>query len=498
MDAPLTPTPLLRAGIVITAAAPVFMGLSAALQLAREPEPRWLYAFGYALFAVLLALGAARGLRKRPGVFLAVLSLAAFGAALAVALWARTEPAAEYERMFQAAMALRNGQWDALRRDDYFLVWAYQSGFVLFQALILRVFPAHIVSLLVVNALVMAGINAALYLLLRRVCSAEVSILVSVLYLCAPPPYFLASVLTNQHISLLCLLLALCFSGRRPVASGICLALACAMRPDAALAYPALVISALLLYFCERDEPSGKRKWKWRDFLRPRAAPGGLMLSVVTGVAAGLLLSGLVMLSGLNPYGLENRDPLWKLAVGLNVESEGRFSFALTDHLMQTHDPAERAVLEREVIRDNLSRGAPAMASFLLRKLSRSWREYEPTYWAFYGQEARQVPLLNRPLGAVLPVLQQAERLLLLLLALAGAGGLIQAFRRGAKSGTALSGLMTVGFMLIHLFIEFQPRYRYMLWPFVYLLAAGGFGMIAEALTKTGRGGAQIDTGRSV
>lgn len=488
----LRPGVLLRIGVILTLVALAFIGVNTGIQALYRPGPGLPYAAVYVLATLLLSGGAAIVFRNRPKLFMTLFALVAFGAALAVALWANTEPIAEYARMLQTALDLRAGQWDALRSNEYYHAWAYQSGFVLYQALVLTLLPPSITSLLVVNALVMTGIKVMLYVLLRRNAQPETAIFLAMLYLMNPASYLLASVLTNQHISLFLLLLGLCVLGRNTAswagaaASGLCFALACATRPDAQLIYPVLVLLSLLLIL-QRDPPKPRSKAKNAHaktaFLR--TAQFGMLLSVAVGVAAGWLLSGLVSVTGLNPGGLRNYDPLWKLAFGLNIKTEGRFDMALAETLLAAETQAERAQMESEIVQANLSQGAGAMAAFLLDKINRSWRDVEPASWAFAGQGERIVPLLRQPLKWVLPVLQLAERLLTLCLVILVCWSFVRCFRQGADASAALCALVILGFFLIHAVIEFQPRYRYLVWPFVTMAASGGADVLFRMIRRT-------------
>lgn len=482
---------LLRIGVILALAVLAFIGVNTGIQALYQPGPGLPYAVIYVLAALLLSGGAVIMFRNRPRMFIALFALVSFGAALAVALWANTEPIAEYARMLQTALDLRTGQWDALRSNEYYHAWAYQSGFVLYQTLVLTLLPPTITSLLVMNALLMTGIKVLLFVLLRRYASPEAAIFIAMLYLMNPAPYLLASVLTNQHISLFLLLLGLWVLGRNTASwigasvGGLCFALACATRPDAQLIYPALVLLALLLTL-QRGDASSKPRPNARNahakaaFLR--TAQFGMLLSVAVGVAAGWLLSGLVSVTGLNPGGLRNYDPMWKLAFGLNIETEGRFDMALAETLLAAETQAERAQMESEIVQANLSQGAGAIASFLFDKINRSWREVEPASWAFAGQGERIVPVLRQPLKWVLPVLQLAERLLTLCLAALVCLSFVRSFRHGADAATVLCALVILGFFLIHAVIEFQPRYRYLVWPFVTLAAAGGVDALLQRI----------------
>ena len=353
----------------------------------------------------------------------------------------------------------------------YFLRWAYQTPFVVYQAVILRLFPFGQASLLVANALFMAGTNVLIYLLARHALPERGARFVAMLYLFYPAPYLLAPVLTNQHISLFFALLGLYAFVKGRTTKGFALAggflaLGNALRPDAILLLAALIGMAVikLILRAHRRDNSGV----FHSDLRPILVTAGVYW------LAGIVISGAVLLGGINPNGTKNTDPLWKFVLGLNAETDGRYvGEQLAQRIFGITDIDARHEEEALVIQAHLQKSVLGHLRFLYRKAKIMWGYPEAAHWAFGQMKERLVPVINKPVQRVLDSLVPADRFYFVVVAmLAIAGVLIQFRQRQVAAVPLLCGMMCGLFFMVYLFIETQERYRYFVMPFLFLLAA--------------------------
>ena len=144
----------------------------------------------------------------------------------------------------------------------------------------------------------------------------------SLLYALYPGPYFLAAVLTNQHIAVFFFYLGFWLLARREkpspggaVLAGLCLAVGNVMRPLGAVIVLALVCWALVRLL----------RWKGPGVLKAGAP---LLAAGVAYFISTELFDWLVRVTGLNPEGLVNNLPLWKFVLGFNLESGGAWNQA--------------------------------------------------------------------------------------------------------------------------------------------------------------------------
>ncbi|MCL2030824.1 MAG: hypothetical protein FWG93_04700 [Oscillospiraceae bacterium] len=472
--------PILKAGAVFAALILAYTAVLAVSVMAGEDGGLSLGAALAAPMAFLAAWAIAALLHKRPAVFTALLAAAAFTAYLAAALWADRWPSSDFEVMYSLALTLRGGGAETVRDSLYILRHPYQSLFVAYQSLIVSPELGRFTSLLIGNAVWMAGIAVLIYRIALWAYSTRTAAFLAALYLLYPAPYLLAPVLTNQHIALFFVLLGIWifsrkYDGKHGLLAGAALALGNALRPDGILVFAALALLALTAWL------TGERALR----LPPLAAVAG-------GWLTGCLLSLLVTLSGISAQGLGDADPLWKLAVGLNLETGGTYSQRLKEEMSAAGDAEARRALEKEVILRNLSAGPGPLLAFWGEKNRYFWGAYEETGWAFREDDDRAVPVTGRPLRETLETLKQTERLMfvpVVLLALLSAALLLPRGRR-TEVLPVLCGLFLAVFFCTHLVTEVQTRYRYLVMPFLFWLAGPGLEWLSEFLSPRKPAGA--------
>ena len=113
----------------------------------------------------------------------------------------------DFQTMYTAAQELAQGGRGYLDKL-YYYNWAYQTGFVVYESLLLKLFGPGQFSLQVMNAVWMGGIGVLVHRIALRILPARTAACAAVLYALYPAPYFLAAVLTNQHICVFFLYLA--------------------------------------------------------------------------------------------------------------------------------------------------------------------------------------------------------------------------------------------------------------------------------------------------
>lgn len=422
--------------------------------------------------AVLLGLLAGAGillfcrryLRPFKG-FAFVLFALRFTLALCFILWLDSQPVQDFNTLYTAAGQLAQGS-HAYLDNLYFFNWAYQSAFMAYEALVISLFGSSLLPLQLLNALFMATTNVLVYRIARALTNERAAMTAGLLYALYPAPLFLAGVLTNQHLSV-CLFYTGIYllvkqrelSPLHALGAGMLLAFGNVIRPIGVIPLLAAVIWYVLRTLhskCLRNLLHG-------------------VLVAVSYFVVGTALTGLIVVSGINPEGLGNNQPMWKFAVGLNQESSGCWNAADYDAFLslptrEGHEAMTEAVKER------LSVGIPKLAGLAWRKSAVMWAANEDLYWGF-GHLAPDNTALSFPImlnwnqiQLLLGGLDKGVYLLAFALALAG---LLCRLRRPEGCGrTLLLTLLVCGYYAVHLIVEVQVRYRYFLMPCVFVLAA--------------------------
>jgi len=453
------------------------------------------FALGFAALVCLAALVcvlAFRGMTALAGVLSCAVSAALFGlglgfsrlrtperwklaAVLALCFLARlvyvllipTEPWSDYGLLYQAARASAAGDFSwAADSAGYFGLWAYQIPFVLYQAGVLKLFGS-LWALKALNLCFMTGIDYLLYRIGREFLEENAALCAAGLYALWPGSFQLAPVLTNQHISLFFLLLALALllrEGRWPrlAVAGALLGVADLMRPEGVVILAALFCCVFSLLV---DRPEKRRVL---------SRIGGFALVLAAYFLVKQLCALALSHTAAAPNGIGNGFPEWKFLLGLDPDSPFGGYSAKNEWLMEVRSSAERSALSREIIAGYLARWRELPALFL-RKIRELWGGEEDLNWSLYGLPEGFAPLPGLTLGRFRLGLRLWEKGVYLLIwaqALVGSLRLIKSPRRRGSLGAVLcAAVLSVAF-LVYLLIEVQTRYRYFVMPFVFLLAA--------------------------
>lgn len=390
------------------------------------------------------------------------LFLLRFLIALGVILLIGGQPIQDFQTMYSAAQELARGEHGYLEKI-YFYNWAYQSGFVAYEALILKLFGPGQLALQVMNAVWMGGTGCVVYLLALEFLPQRTAQRAALLYALYPAPYFLAAVLTNQHFAAFLFYLAFYCLARpsfpRILAAGGLLALGNAMRPLAAVLLLAAVLWLLIGALLKKEDMR-------ESLLRCIVLVGSYALIFALigfGVRAG----------GINPEGLTNHQPMWKFVLGFNQESNGSWNQADYDAYLSLPEQEADAAM-RAAVKERLSVGPAKLAGLAVRKSGVMWGADEYMYWGFghLDPQAGLGPLTVNQWTQVLARGDKGVYLLAFALALAGFWGWL---RDGTRGGLPLLlTLVFCGYYAVHLIVEVQSRYRYFLMPAVFLIAGAG------------------------
>lgn len=390
--------------------------------------------------------------------------------ALGVILIFGAQPVQDFQTMYDAACQMAQGSRDYLQ-NEYFYNWAYQTGFVAYEAVIIRLFGEIFLPLQVFNALWMAGTGCLVYGIARRFLSETTSMTISLLYALYPAPYFLAAVLTNQHIAVFFYYLGfwLLVRGKRltlprALTAGLSLSVGNAMRP-----LGVVIVLALLCWTVVR-----MCRWKGHGVLR---AGGLLLAAAVVYFISSELFAWSVEAWGLNPEGLRNNLPMWKFVLGFNLENGGAWNQAdYNAYYLLPREQAGQAMWD--VVKERLSSlGVGGFLELFWKKSQTMWGSLEYLYWGFGHLDGTAQVLGPLTLSQCLSLLNYFDRGMFVLAFGLAAGAMAYWFGKGAGEGIRLPvmlGILFCGYYGVHLFIEVQARYRYFLMPVVFLLAGAG------------------------
>jgi len=410
------------------------------------------------------------------GVFILAFVLKAI-----VAVYYNTPPISDFAHFYDAALKAAKGDF-SFSTNGYFRLWGYQTGIVTYYAILIKILGSSILALKIVNCLFIAGLNVVLYLIAQKLVSEKCARFIALLYLFYPASFFLASVLTNQHVSNFLILSGVyIFIIRQKipiwgvVISASLIALGNVMRPQAIVVIVAIVGSILFEIITNiRDKKTNIK------FLKSIASFLIIYIVITQGLSFG------VKVIGLNDNGLKNTFPLYKFVIGLNPETNGTYSQEDADKLTSIRDPQIRDEKAMEIIKERLA-DHKNLGILIIKKQIVMWAGMDiSTEWGFSYLKDTGVNIFGKAVAynSFIDTIQNLEKTFYIFIFYMAVFGILVGFRRLNNFNVFITFILILitNFSLYSL-IEIQPRYRDFQMIFIFIIAAMGIELIEEFFT---------------
>lgn len=381
------------------------------------------------------------------------LFLFAFVIRIGVILWIDTPVISDFKTMLDASKELVNGT-DAYKSMPYFICWGYQMGHVIYQAILLNIINS-ITFLKIVNAIVTSSTVIMIYLIGKELSTTKAAIIISIIYSIFLFPLLLNTVLTNQLLPMLLILIAIYLWMKKkkenklmPVIIGILLGISNMLRSETIVIIIAFVLYTIFLMIKKENR---------------KALIINLCLIIISYFTLTTATSFVLKATGISPSGLENKNSSWKFLEGLNVETRGQYS----------EDDAIKYSYDKKKTTKELK-----------KRIQEEWQQY-PLLFA----KKTKILWLNSDLSWSLGHIENQEDLKLyeginqifiyffVIMSLLSA---ITLFKKTYKKEQILILLILFIYFGVYLFIEVMPRYAYSIQIFEALLATITLGYILE------------------
>ena len=115
----------------------------------------------------------------------------------------------DFKTMYEASLSIINGSFDFMN-GFYFRTYPFQLGLTLYQVLLLKIYN-NVIILKIFNSIYTSLCVVFIYLISKKLFKEKIAKVVSLSYLFYLYPIYLNSVLTNQHIPALLMLIVIYF-----------------------------------------------------------------------------------------------------------------------------------------------------------------------------------------------------------------------------------------------------------------------------------------------
>lgn len=381
------------------------------------------------------------------------LFLFAFVIRIGVILWIDTPVISDFKTMLDASKELVNGT-DAYKSTPYFICWGYQMGHVIYQAILLNIINS-ITFLKIVNAIVTSSTVIMIYLIGKELSTTKAAIIISIIYSIFLFPLLLNTVLTNQLLPMLLILIAIYLWMKKkkenklmPVIIGILLGISNMLRSETIVIIIAFVLYTIFLMIKKENR---------------KALIINLCLIIISYFTLTTATSFVLKATNISPSGLENKNSSWKFLEGLNIETRGQYS----------EDDAIKYSYDKKKTTKELK-----------KRIQEEWQQYPLLF-----TKKTKILWLNSDLSWSLGHIENQEDLKLyeginqifiyffVIMSLLSA---ITLFKKTYKKEQILILLILFVYFGVYLFIEVMPRYAYSLQIFEALLASITLGYILD------------------
>lgn len=393
----------------------------------------------------------------------------------------------DFAMLYQAAQKAAVGDF-SFQNHGYFYRWAYQTAFVLWEAVIVRL-TGSIAAIKLANVVLLSGTNILIYLIARRFVEERAAQAAALLYLVTLFPTLMTCVLSNQHVSAFFLLLAVyiltggarAFSVRRALLAGLCLSIGNLMRPEGIVILAGLCGTALFLLFTHRPLRDNKQMLL------------GIIITAAVYFLCNAAASWAITASGINQYGLANNWPEWKFICGFNHDTGGMYSTADMELFGKYHCTdtpanvlAQTQETEKQLIHDRIFCSPSDFFSLMLAKIQVLWINPGLNFSLHFINQPGVMwhGLVGVDVYDYAVKLDRTVFFSALLLALFGAGSNLRRKDTPVTFDTIFPYMTLMAFFCVFLLVEVQPRYAYLPQIFLYIAAAAGISVLMRKKTS--------------
>ncbi len=370
------------------------------------------------------------------------------------------QPYSDYETILEAAQKLLIGE-NILNTCDYFKIWPYQTGIVLYQTAILAVFKS-------VNAIhylncIYASISCCfIYLIAKELFSNRAAKIVSLLYTITMFTVTFTSIMSNQHLSSMLILIAfyIAISSKlkiKPILKfviiGAILAISDIIRNEAIL-----YILVFICFFIVKM----KNKQTIKQGIQ------GIIICVTVFLVIVKLSSLIIVTTNINQYGLKNNDMLWKFVCGTNVKTNGQYISKAKDIIGKREE-------EIQFIKNNFKKhSAKEYVQLVDDKQKIFWQKKE----YIWGEKSKGYEKQKET------ILQYDNIVYGTVLVLTNIYMIYSLFKKNKNVNATIILLSILANFFVYILIEVQPRYSYLAKMMLYIMAAGGIEVIFSKIEQ--------------
>ncbi|CAJ1183601.1 hypothetical protein CPR19088_GLDEOEPO_01700 [Companilactobacillus paralimentarius] len=389
--------------------------------------------------------------------------------AIVAIIWLKLVPqtqVSDFKAFWRTAPKALEGKAIYKYDNDYFAKWAYQTGFLVYVMTVVKIFGHKVIAIQLLNVIYQVLILLMSYLLAMQLFNKVKIARLTVFILMIDLDWFaLNSQADNQYLGMLLFLVTFYLVIKDKywtyALAGITLGVGSIIRPIGPVVIAGIVVYALLYLFIQNNQIH------WSGLGKVLIT---LVIYQVIFYAAGMAIKG----SGLNSYGLTNRDSEWKFVVGLDANSNGSYDQGMVNRFDLKASRAKMSQKEHQIIHENIQNlnATHGWLKLFWNKNETLWASRSTTvdFTGFETQHSLRVSNLAKLLGYM-------GTIVLIILSWFGS---LKLLKNNPSVKTFVLLLPLMAYAVVQLLIEVQGRYRLEFLPVIAILGGLGLFTICE------------------
>lgn len=372
----------------------------------------------------------------------------------------------DFKTLLDASYLFANNDF-SFQNQQYFTMWGYQTGFVIYQGLLLKLFNSVFI-LKLLNAIFSSILCVLIYFFGKKICSEKSARMASLLYMIFPFSLYLNTILANHHLSTFLMYIGIFFLIKKEksikdyIIAAVLISLGNIIRPEGII-----VVFTLILFEIFRLK---------KDEILKTLKNVGMFLIIYFMI--GTLSSFAVEKLGINDEGLRNNNPKWKFVLGFNSDSCGYYTPSDEKYLNDENK-------ELEVIKNRISVRPAKMGKLLTCKINKFWLQTEiSSKNEMYNDKTYNIFGINikfKDLENIVVKFNSALYIITLLMCIVG---VVFNRKKVIKDNSFFFVILMMVTFFVYLLIEIQPRYAYFIHVSIFILSTYGYDYILSKISN--------------
>ena len=372
----------------------------------------------------------------------------------------------DFKTLLDASYLFANNDF-SFQNQQYFTMWGYQTGFVIYQGLLLKLFNSVFI-LKLLNAIFSSILSVLIYFFGKRICSEKSARMASLLYMIFPFSLYLNTVLANHHLATFLAYIGIFFLLKKEksikdyIIAAVLISLGNIIRPEGII-----VVFTLILFEIFRLK---------KDKILKTLKNVGMFLIIYFMI--GTLSSFAVEKLDINDEGLKNNNPKWKFVLGFNSDSCGYYTSSDEKYINDENK-------ELEVIKNRISVGPVKMGKLLACKINKFWLQTEiSSKNEMYNDKTYNIFGINIKFKDLENIVVKFNSILYIITLLMCIVGVVFNRKKVIKDNSFFFVILMMVTFFVYLLIEIQPRYAYFIHVSIFILSTYGYDYILSKISN--------------